>query len=268
MTSRLAFALVLGALLALGSSPAQPGDSTTPDVATAPDARLRTLDGSRDLDMPYRVWRVPMEKREIALTFDDGPYPFYTPLLLHELQRSGVPATFFLVGRNAQEFPSLVDRIVDGGFEIGNHTFNHYRLDVLSADEIRYQIAEDDRVLRQFTGRPLTLFRPPHGRADTRVIDIARSLGYRTIFWSDAPEDVKNISPDLEVQRVLKQASPGGIVLLHSGEYKTIEALPVIIARLRERGYTFVTVTQLMQDGDASHDIGPPVDVPPTDTTP
>lgn len=200
---------------------------------------------------PYgEVWRVPMRRREIALTFDDGPYPFYTPLLLHVLERSRVPATFFIVGRSAQEFPELVTRIVASGSEIGNHTFNHYTLTGLRDDQIAFQIAADGAFLSQFTHRPLTLFRPPHGRFNAHVVGIARELGYRTIFWSDSPDDVKNISPDLVARRVIGFASPGGIVLLHSGQYRTIEALPVIIDRLRAAGYTFVTVSQLLNDGN------------------
>jgi peptidoglycan-N-acetylglucosamine deacetylase len=196
------------------------------------------------------VWRVPMQRREIALTFDDGPYPFYTPLLLHELERSHAVGTFFLVGRSSQEFPELVRQIVADGNEIGNHTFNHYALTKLSTADIAQQIAKDGELLQPFTGHPITLFRPPHGRFDHRVVALAHAMGYETIFWNDSPEDTKNISPSLLVKRVLAQATPGGIVLLHNGQYKTVEALPVIIDTLRGEGYTFVTVTQLLQDGD------------------
>lgn len=195
------------------------------------------------------VWRVPMERKEIALTFDDGPYPFYTPLLLHELERSRAVGTFFLVGRSSQEFPDLVRQIIADGNEIGNHTFNHYKLTKLSASDIAVQITKDAELLEPFTGRPITLFRPPHGRFDHRVVALAHAMGYDTIFWNDSPEDTKNVLPSLIVQRVLLHATPGGIVLLHNGQYKTVEALPVIIDRLRAEGYTFVTVSQLIQDG-------------------
>jgi peptidoglycan/xylan/chitin deacetylase (PgdA/CDA1 family) len=197
-------------------------------------------------DADDQIWRVPMTRRLIALTFDDGPYPFYTPLLLHVLERSHVAATFFCVGRSAQQFPELMDRIVASGDEIGNHTFNHYKLNGLSDEQIAEQIMEGGAILSTFVGRPLDLFRPPHGRYDKRVLEIASAMGYRTVFWNDSPEDTKDISPTLEVQRVLAQARPGGIVLLHSGQYRTIEALPVIIEKLRADGYTFVTVDQLL----------------------
>lgn len=191
-----------------------------------------------------------MHRREIALTFDDGPYPFYTPLLLHELERSHAVGTFFLVGRSSQEFPDLVRQIVADGNEIGNHTFNHYKLTKLSAAQIALQISSDGDFLAPFAGHPITLFRPPHGRFDHRVVALAHAMGYDTIFWNDSPEDTKNILPSLIVHRVLSQATPGGIVLLHNGQYKTVEALPVIIDKLRAEGYTFVTVTQLLHDGN------------------
>jgi len=216
-------------------------------VHTAAQHLVPTWRSAYDAD--DQVWHVPMTRRLIALTFDDGPYPFYTPLLLHVLDRSHVSATFFCVGRSAQEFPELIDRIIASGDEIGNHTFNHYKLNGLSYEQIAEQIMEGGAILSTFVGRPLDLFRPPHGRYDKRVLEIAAAMGYRTVFWNDSPEDTKNISPALEVQRVLAQARPGGIVLLHSGQYRTIEALPVIIDRLRAEGYTFVTVDQLLASG-------------------
>lgn len=217
-------------------------------VAPAPQTPLR--DDASAFGRYQEVWRVPMQRREIALTFDDGPYPFYTPLLLHILERSNVRATFFLVGRSAQEFPELAQRIVSSGNELGDHTFNHFTLTTLPDDQIAYQIAAGGSFLQQFAGRPVTLFRPPHGRYNERVVAIARALGYRTIFWSDSPDDVKPLSPNVIEDRVVEAADDGGIVLLHSGQYKTIEALPRIIDRLRAEGYSFVTVTQLLDDGE------------------
>jgi len=200
-----------------------------------------------------RVWYVPMQRREIALTFDDGPYPFYTPLLLHQLaMEEATPATFFLVGRTVQEYPQLVERILSAGGEIGNHTFNHYALTGLSDEEIVTQIQDCGALLSRYTGSQPTLFRPPHGRYDARVVEIARRLGYRTILWSDAPDDAPKDNSEVPVpvivQRVLDQAKPGGIILLHSGQYNTIEAVPQIVDSLRSAGYTFVTVSQLLAD--------------------
>ena len=242
------FAVAAAVGLAMFAGPsagaAQPAPKSIPIVAPHAVQSWRSI-----YDADDQIWHVPMTRRLIALTFDDGPYPFYTPLLLHVLDRSHVSATFFCVGRSAQQFPELMDMIVASGDEIGNHTFNHYKLNGLSDEQIAGQIMEAGAILSTFVGRPIDLFRPPHGRYDKRVLEIASAMGYRTVFWNDSPEDTKNISPTLEVQRVLAQARPGGIVLLHSGQYRTIEALPVIIDKLRAEGYTFVTVGQLLGSG-------------------
>lgn len=248
MIRRLAVALAAAAGLAMLAGPTSGAAQPAPKSRTI--AVPHSIQSWRSIyDADDQIWRVPMTKRLIALTFDDGPYPFYTPLLLHVLDRSHVSATFFCVGRSAQQFPELMDRIVASGDEIGNHTFNHYKLNGLTDEQIAGQIMEAGAILSTFVGRPIELFRPPHGRYDKRVLEIASAMGYRTVFWNDSPEDTKHISPTLEVQRVLAQARPGGIVLLHSGQYRTIEALPVIIDRLRAEGYTFVTVGQLLGSG-------------------
>jgi peptidoglycan/xylan/chitin deacetylase (PgdA/CDA1 family) len=235
------------ALLALCSVGTAAGSSMGGDV-------LPQNEGSHaGMASDGRVWYVPMHKREIALTFDDGPYPFYTPLLLHQLaMEEQTPATFFLVGRTVQEYPQLVERILSAGNEIGNHTYNHYALTGLADEEVVDQITDCGTLLTQYTGSQPTLFRPPHGRYDARVVEIARELGYRTILWNDAPDDAPKDNSELPVslivQRVLEQAKPGGIILLHSGQYNTIEAIPQIVDTLQAGGYRFVTVSQLLAD--------------------
>lgn len=253
---------LLMAVLALNASamaPTHPAltNGTGDRTSTAVTMAAAPLDGSDEETLPPAVeestgaiWRVHTQRKDIALTFDDGPYPFYTPLLLHVLERSQVPATFFIVGRSAQEFPELVTRIIESGGEIGNHTFNHYTLTALDDAQIATQIQQDGSLLQQFTGKPLTLFRPPHGRLNRHVVDIASALGYRTILWSAAANDVKDVPPDVIVSRIIGEASPGGIILLHSGQYRTIEALPQIIDGLRAQGYTFVTMSKLLDDGE------------------
>jgi peptidoglycan/xylan/chitin deacetylase (PgdA/CDA1 family) len=243
----LALTLALAsAAFAPESAPGRPLGQVTHRENTDEDAA--PLESSAAYGPYDEVWRVHTERKDIALTFDDGPYPFYTPLLLHVLDRSKAHATFFVVGRSAQSFPELVMRILADGDEIGNHTFNHIPLTKLSDQQIEDQILEDGSLLRHLGGEPVTLFRPPHGRFNLHVVVIAKDLGYHTIFWSDSPDDVKDISPAVVVRRVVSEASPGGIILLHSGEYHTIEALPVIIDRLRAQGYRFVTVSQLLDE--------------------
>ncbi len=239
------------ALMILGGAPAMAADNP---IASADELAPSERAHAGGMAPDGRVWFVPMQRKEIALTFDDGPYPFYTPLLLHQLESDDAHATFFLVGRTMQEYPQLVERIVASGDEIGNHTFNHFTLPGLSDGEIEDQIATCGALIENYTGGTPTLFRPPHGHYDTRVVEIARRLGYRMILWSDAPDDAKADATEqpvsVIVERVVEHAKPGGIVLLHSGQYNTIVALPEIIADLRASGYSFVTVTQLLADQD------------------
>jgi len=253
---RAALASVLGVMLLIGAgtratAAVYPGSPVAAWAAPSVHAfAQRAAARPRGIAPDGRVWFVPMARKEIALTFDDGPYPFYTPLLLHQLEIEDTPATFFLVGRTVQEYPQLAERIVASGDEIGNHTFNHYTLTGLSDAQIYQQIAGCGTLLKHFTGRRVSLFRPPHGRYDTRVVDIARQLGYRTILWSDAPDDAQDnnseVPVSLIVARVVAHAKPGGIILLHNGQYNTILALPDIIERLRAQGYEFVTVSRLL----------------------
>jgi len=248
MMRRVAGALALAAfcVLACGSGGALAAGARVPEQHDRLPGGEQAGNG---IGILGEVWRVPMHRREIALTFDDGPYPFYTPLLLYELHRSHAVATFFLVGRTCQEFPALVEQIVASGDEVGDHTFNHYRLTKLGAKEIEEQITSDAQLLDRYTSDPVTLFRPPFGRYDHRVVALAHAMGYETVFWNDSAADTKDISPLLVERRIIRSASPGGIILLHNGQYRTVEALPVIIDTLRSEGYDFVTVSQLLKDG-------------------
>ncbi|HZT13265.1 MAG TPA: polysaccharide deacetylase family protein, partial [Candidatus Baltobacteraceae bacterium] len=125
----------------------------------------------------------------IALTFDDGPYPLYTPLLLDELRTLGVPATFFLIGRDAQQWPELAQRISQFGNEIGDHTYTHPNLDAESDGAVRGEIVDGARALAAIVRAPAVyrFFRPPHGRYTVATIRVAQGLGYDTILWNDDP---------------------------------------------------------------------------------
>lgn len=185
----------------------------------------------------------------IALTFDDGPYPVFTPLLLDALQRLNIHATFFLIGRDAQQWPELSARIERDGHEIADHTYSHPDLDRETAGQVRHEIRLGGAVLYGLAHDPAVfdLFRPPHGRYTTQTVKIAQSLGYKTVLWNDDPGDWRPISTvrGLE-QHIEEHATAPEILLLHSGRLATIQMLPLIAARFRAAGYTFVTVGQLL----------------------
>jgi len=184
----------------------------------------------------------------IALTFDDGPYPIFTPLLLEELQRLHVHATFFLIGHDAQQWPELAQRIEAGGNEIADHTYTHPDLDQESPAQVREEIVKGRDVVYGLVHDPSlrVYFRPPHGRYTVQTIEVAQRLGYQTILWTDDSGDWRNVSPDKLREHVERFASAPEIVLLHSGKLATIEMLPQVVARFEAAGYQFVTVRQML----------------------
>jgi peptidoglycan/xylan/chitin deacetylase (PgdA/CDA1 family) len=184
----------------------------------------------------------------IALTFDDGPYPIFTPMLLDVLHDLKVPATFFLIGRDAEQWPELTRRIEADGHEVADHTYSHPNLDQETAAEVRSEILQGRDVLWPLTHDPSvrTLMRPPHGRYTEQTLQVVQSLGYSTVLWTDDGGDWKTLTPQEIGAQVIDHATAPDLVLLHSGKLATIQAIPTIVARFRKAGYTFVTVGQLL----------------------
>jgi len=207
--------------------------------------------------LPARIYRVLNEKPDdrstrpklIALTFDDGPYPIFTPLLLDTLRDLHVPATFFLIGRDAQQWPELTRRIERDGNEIGDHTFSHPDLDRENAAEVRDEILKGRDVLWSLVHDPAerTLMRPPHGRYTEATLRVVQSLGYQTVLWTDDSGDWRTLTKGEIERHLVAHATAPDIVLLHSGKLATIEALPAIVARFRAAGFRFVTVGDLLR---------------------
>jgi peptidoglycan/xylan/chitin deacetylase (PgdA/CDA1 family) len=185
----------------------------------------------------------------IALTFDDGPYPVFTPLLLDELEQLDVHATFFLIGRDAAQWPELAQRIESDGNEIADHTYTHPNLDQESDAQVRREIEMGGRVLYGLVHdrAVFEFFRPPHGRYTPATVKVAQSLGYKTILWNDDAGDWRPTVTAAGLERHLEEhATAPEIVLLHSGRLATIQMLPQVVERFRAAGYTFVTVGQLL----------------------
>ncbi len=196
--------------------------------------------------------------RLIALTFDDGPYPIYTPMLLDVLQDLHVPATFFLIGRDARQWPELTRRIEAEGMEIGDHTYTHPNLDQETGDEVRKEILEGRDALWQLSHDTSVrvLMRPPHGRYTERTLHIAQELGYSVVLWTDDGGDWRTLTVEALQRHLLAHATAPEIVLLHSGKLATIEALPYVVERFKKAGYRFVTVGELLklvQTGELNH---------------
>jgi len=187
--------------------------------------------------------------RLVALTFDDGPYPVQTPLLLDMLAELHVPATFFLIGNDAAEFPDLVRRIGAAGDEIANHTQTHPAdFDALSDAAVKSELDRGAVTLERFSRDPAvhTMMRPPHGRFTEATVETAQRDGYDVVLWNDDPGDWRPMTPDAIADHMERYASAPDIVLLHSGRESTVEALPAVVARFRAAGFSFVTVGQML----------------------
>lgn len=184
----------------------------------------------------------------IALTFDDGPYPIFTPLLLRELGRLHVHATFFLIGRDAEQWPELARRIEAGGNEVADHTYTHPNLDQETAAQTRAEILKGRDVVYQLVhdGSVREYFRPPHGRYTVATVQTAQALGYTTVLWTDDSGDWRTVTPAALAEHVQTHATAPEIVLLHSGKLATIQMLPQVVQRFEQAGYRFVTVGELL----------------------
>ena len=195
----------------------------------------------------------PLEARPqramIALTFDDGPYPVETGLLLDVLAELRVPATFFLIGHDTEMYPGLAKRIVADGHEIANHTQTHpARFDALSPSGVKSELDLGAATLERYVRDPAirTMMRPPHGRFTEATVTAAQADGYHVILWNDDPGDWRSVDASAIDKHMEENATAPDIVLLHSGRLNTVEALPSIVARFRAAGFTFVTVGQLL----------------------
>jgi peptidoglycan-N-acetylglucosamine deacetylase len=185
----------------------------------------------------------------IALTFDDGPYPIFTPLLLDELHDLNVPATFFLIGRDAEQWPEITHRIEADGNEIADHTYSHPNLDQETASVVQGEVLRGRDVLWALSHDPAvkTLMRPPHGRYTEDTLRAVQEIGYQVVLWTDDSGDWRTLTPEQIERHLTTHATAPDLVLLHSGKLATIEALPEVVARFRKAGYQFVTAGELLQ---------------------
>ncbi|BDI29660.1 hypothetical protein CCAX7_17110 [Capsulimonas corticalis] len=186
-------------------------------------------------------------RKQIALTFDDGPHPAYTPQLLKILKDNGVKATFFVVGEQAEKYPDLIKAEVAGGHAVGNHTYDHVSLIKIPQEYVATEIKACGEVLERILGKPVNLFRPPGGVYDRSVAETSEALGYKMILWTDDPGDYASPGSNLIETRTLDHVTNGGIILLHDGIQQTIDVLPQMLKYLKSKGYEFVTVEQMVK---------------------
>lgn len=254
-------------------------------VAPLPDLRADysvarpVVDGLFD---PVRqVWKRGVADRpEVVLTFDDGPHGHSTERILDTLKGKGTPATFFVVGQMVERHVDLARRMIREGHEIGNHTYEHIRLDDMPEDRIVKELSACEATIERATGRRAVLMRPPGMRACDRLVRANRSLGLLLVHWTIGakdyvgdvpkrmlPKELRSLpatTPEMVVKRVERQLKNGGIILLHDNEI-VADALPQIIDAIHARGFTIVPAAKMMShlSQGIEIDCNPPAPVHP-----
>jgi len=240
------------------------GEIVTVDESRADGMRTLAVDKDNYLtanytkfpEFPTLYHQGAGDAHEVAVTFDDGPDPEWTPKILDVLKAAKIKAAFFLVGVNAERYPNLVRRIVDEGHEIGNHTYYHPNLALCWPEHIRLELNATQLLIQTLTGRATTLFRPPYA-ADTQParlaeltpLQIAQDQNYLVVLENIDPQDWARPGADVILQRVKQQRHDGNIILLHDAggdRSQTLEALPRIIEYLQARNDTIVPLSKLL----------------------
>lgn len=194
------------------------------------------------------IKKVPTTHKVVALTIDDGPHYKTTPQMLAVLREKNVKLTLFILGENAVRHPELLAQAVADGHEIANHGYSHNSLAKMNKTQVSEELDKGEKAITAVAPKP-TLFRPPGGAYNDIVTAEAGRHGYTTILWSIDPGDWRRPSVEQVVNNVMSKIEPGSIVLLHEGQYPlpTPAAISIIIDRLREQGYSIVTVSELLQ---------------------
>jgi peptidoglycan/xylan/chitin deacetylase (PgdA/CDA1 family) len=208
-------------------------DVDLPAVEASPD-RLEFI--SCNVDGPY-----------LAMTFDDGPHPTLTPKLLDILAKRNIKCTFFVLGPLVKRFPDIVKRIVAEGHEVANHTMTHRDIRKIPLGRLHKELKEGHKLLVEVTGQKPILFRPPFGGYNDRLTNIIyKEYGYPMIIWSVDSNDWKRPGVDKVTNTLINDSHNGAILIAHDIHTPTIQAMPKALDGILERGFTFVTVSQLI----------------------
>lgn len=184
-----------------------------------------------------------MSTKKIALTFDDGPHPTYTPMLLDGLKERGIHATFFLLGQSAQNYPDLVRRMQEEGHLIGNHTFYHTDLKNADAVMLNREVVKTNEVIEKITGETPQYIRPPFGSHDDNLEEMT---GMLVVLWTVDPLDWCCEDAAAIVRRVEENAQDNAIILMHDSYKSSVMAALTVVDELQKQGYEFVTVDEIL----------------------
>ena len=183
--------------------------------------------------------------KKIALTFDDGPHPFYTHQLIQGLKERDVKATFFITGKNVVAYPDVVKELYEGGHLIGNHTYNHTQLTSKNEENFKQEIVRTNEAIREVTGADTIYIRPPYGSWNK---EFEAELNMFPVLWTIDPLDWCSNDVSGIVRKVTSQVKENDIILMHDQYKTTVTAALEVVDELKEKGYEFVTVDELLFD--------------------
>lgn len=196
------------------------------------------------------IYSVDTPEKKIAISFDCAWGTDYTDELLVVMERENVKCTFFTVEFWTEKHPDYIKKIFESGHEIGTHSATHPHMNSLSKENVIKELTTSSKAIEELTGEKVNLFRAPFGEYNDSVLSVAESLGLYTIQWSIDSLDWKDLSKTEIENRVIKRAQNGSIVLFHNQGKNTAKALPAIIKTLKEQGFTFVKISELIyKDG-------------------
>jgi len=185
------------------------------------------------------------ETKKIALTFDDGPHPYYTEQLLDGLKERDVCATFFVTGEHAELYPDIIERMKEEGHLIGNHTYSHMQLRTGSLDAFKEELIRTNEIISGITGEEVLFVRPPYG---TWEKSLEAELNMFPVLWTIDPLDWCSDNADGVTRKVLSKAKENAIILMHDSYASTVTAALRVVDELQEQGYEFVTVDEILFD--------------------
>ena len=196
------------------------------------------------------IYSVETNEKKIAISFDCAWGVDHTDKLLSTMQANDVRCTFFAVQFWVEKYPEYVEKIIANGHEMGTHSRTHSYMSKLSASQIQDELTTSSKAIERLTGTKVSLFRPPYGDYDNELIDTCARMGLYPIQWDVDSLDWKNLSATEIALRVINGVKPGSIILCHNNGLHTAEALPMIFSTLKNKGYTFVPISELIYQSD------------------